>query len=45
MAGSRAQILYWTFVGFALADDPLPRARREAVLEELIRMALAAAAE
>ena len=40
VARSRAQILYWTFVGFALADKPLPRAQQEAVLQELIRMAL-----
>ena len=38
-ARARAQILYWTFLGFALSDKPLPRARRQAVLEELLRMA------
>src|ERR1700710_3169072 len=40
IARARAQIFYWAFLGFALADKPLPRARQEAVLEELIRMAL-----
>ena len=38
-ARSRAQIFYWAFIGFALSDRPLPRARQQAVLEELIRMA------
>ncbi len=40
VARSRAQILYWAFLGFALSDQPLPKARQEALLEELIRMAL-----
>jgi AcrR family transcriptional regulator len=40
VARSRAQIFYWAFLGFALADKPLPKARQDAVLEELIRMAL-----
>ena len=39
VARARAQILYWAFVGFALSDKPLPRARQRAVLEELLRMA------
>ena len=39
VARPRAQILYWAFLGFALSDKPLPRARQAAVLEELIRMA------
>jgi AcrR family transcriptional regulator len=40
VARSRAQIFYWAFLGFALSDKPLPKARQEAVLEELIRLAL-----
>ena len=40
VARSRAQIFYWAFLGFALSDKPLPKARQEAVLQELIRMAL-----
>jgi AcrR family transcriptional regulator len=40
VARARAQIFYWAFLGFALADKPLPKARQHAVLEELIRMAL-----
>ncbi len=40
MAQARAQILYWAFVGYALSDKPLPRARQEAVLGELVQMAL-----
>jgi AcrR family transcriptional regulator len=39
IAEARAQILYWTFLGFALSDNPLPRAKQAAVLEELLRMA------
>jgi hypothetical protein len=38
-AGARAQILYWAFVGFALSDKPLPRAKQVAMLDELLRMA------
>jgi AcrR family transcriptional regulator len=40
IAGARAQIFYWAFLGFALSDKPLPKARQDAVLEELIRLAL-----
>jgi AcrR family transcriptional regulator len=36
---ARAQILYWAFLGFALSDQPLPKARQQAVLDELIRIA------
>ena len=39
LARSRAQIFYWAFLGFALSDRPLPRARQQAVLDELLRMA------
>jgi AcrR family transcriptional regulator len=39
VARARAQILYWAFLGFALSDQPLPKARQQAVLDELIRMA------
>lgn len=39
IAPARAQILYWAFIGHALADRPLPKARREAVIDELIRIA------
>jgi AcrR family transcriptional regulator len=40
VARSRAQIFYWAFLGFALSDQPLPKARQDAVLRELLRMAL-----
>jgi AcrR family transcriptional regulator len=40
IAQARAQILYWAFVGYALSDKPLPRARQESVLDELVRIAL-----
>ncbi len=40
VARSRAQIFYWAFLGFAQSDQPLPKSRQEAVLEELIRLAL-----
>jgi AcrR family transcriptional regulator len=39
IARARAQILYWAFLGFALSDRPLPRAKQAAVLDELLRMA------
>ena len=39
LARARAQILYWAFLGFALSDQPLPKARQQAVLDELMRMA------
>ena len=39
VARARAQIFYWAFLGFALSDKPLPRARQAAVLDELLRMA------
>jgi AcrR family transcriptional regulator len=38
-ARARAQILYWAFLGFALSDVPLPRARQQAVLDELLEIA------
>lgn len=41
IARARAQILYWAFLGFALSDRPLPKARQQAVLDELIRIAQA----
>ena len=40
VASARAQILYWTFFGFALSDQSLPKAKQQAVLDELLRMAL-----
>jgi AcrR family transcriptional regulator len=39
-ARSRAQIFYWAFLGYALSDQPLPKARQTALIEELMRMAL-----
>ncbi len=39
LARARTQILYWAFLGFALSDKPLPRARQQAVLDELLRIA------
>ncbi|MEH2564747.1 TetR/AcrR family transcriptional regulator [Bradyrhizobium sp. AZCC 2289] len=38
-ARARAQILYWAFLGFALSDRPLPKARQQAMLEEMLRIA------
>jgi AcrR family transcriptional regulator len=40
VAQARAQILYWTFVGYALSDKQLPKARQETVYDELVRIAL-----
>ena len=39
LARARAQILYWAFLGFALSDQQLPKARQQAVLDELLRIA------
>src|SRR6185436_13099614 len=39
LARARAQILYWAFLGFALSDQPLPKVRQQAVLDELVRIA------
>jgi len=39
VARARAQIFYWAFLGYALSDQPLPPARQQAVLDELLRMA------
>jgi AcrR family transcriptional regulator len=40
IAQARAQILYWAFIGYALSDRPLPKTQQEAVLDELMGMAL-----
>jgi AcrR family transcriptional regulator len=40
VAQARAHILYWAFLGYALSDRPLPKAPREAMLRELVRIAL-----
>ncbi|MBR0852724.1 TetR/AcrR family transcriptional regulator [Bradyrhizobium diazoefficiens] len=37
-AVARAQILYWTFLGFALSGAPVPPARLKALLDEIQRM-------
>src|SRR5437868_9088191 len=34
IARARAQILYWAFLGFALSDQPLPKTRQHAVVDE-----------
>ena len=39
-ARTRAQILYWTYLGFALSDRALPPAQLRAVVQEILRMAL-----
>jgi AcrR family transcriptional regulator len=39
VARARAQILYWAFLGFALSDQPLSKARQQAMLDEMLRMA------
>jgi AcrR family transcriptional regulator len=39
VACARAQILYWTYLGFALSDQPLSSARRLAMIDELLQMA------
>ncbi|MCK1388369.1 TetR/AcrR family transcriptional regulator [Bradyrhizobium sp. 21] len=37
-ARARAQILYWTFLGFALSSPPVPAARLQDLLDEILRM-------
>jgi AcrR family transcriptional regulator len=39
VAQARAQILYWTFVGYALSEKPLAKMQQQAVLAELMRIA------
>src|SRR3979490_1920099 len=36
---ARAQILYWAFLGYALSDKPLPRAKQQAGLAGLLQIA------
>ena len=38
VAQPRAQILYWTFLGFALSDTSVPTAQMRATLDELLHM-------
>ena len=40
IAQARAQVLYWAFLGHALADRPLAPAQQDAVIDELIQVAL-----
>ncbi len=40
VARARAQILYWAFLGFALSEQSLPKARHQAVIDEMLRMAV-----
>jgi AcrR family transcriptional regulator len=41
IAQARAQILYWTFLGFALSGAPVPAPRLQVLLDEILRMASA----
>ncbi|MGA9328189.1 MAG: TetR/AcrR family transcriptional regulator, partial [Bradyrhizobium sp.] len=38
-ARTRAQILYWAYLGFALSDRALPPAQLRAVVQEMLRIA------
>jgi len=40
VAGARAQILYWTFLGFALSEQPPSKERQHLILDELLLMTL-----
>jgi AcrR family transcriptional regulator len=40
VARDRAQILYWAFLGHALTEQPLPKAKQQAIIDELLRMAV-----
>ncbi|MGX4768397.1 TetR/AcrR family transcriptional regulator [Bradyrhizobium guangdongense] len=37
-ARARAQLLYWTFLGFALSGTPVPPARLQGLLDEILDM-------
>lgn len=37
-AQARAQILYWTFLGYTLSGPPVPAARLQSILDELLRV-------
>lgn len=37
-AQARAQILYWTFLGYALSSTPVPAARLQGLLDQILRM-------
>jgi AcrR family transcriptional regulator len=39
VARTRARILYWAYLGFALSDRPLPPAQQRAVVTEMLRLA------
>jgi AcrR family transcriptional regulator len=39
LAATRAQIVYWAFLGFALSESPLPQTKHAKMLDELIRIA------
>ena len=41
VAAARAQILYWTFLGFALSGAPVPAARLQPLLDEILQMVAA----
>jgi AcrR family transcriptional regulator len=38
-ARARAQIIYWAYLGYALSEQPLPKARQVSVLDELLAIA------
>src|SRR5262245_44993217 len=38
VARARAQILFWTFFGYALSDQAVPPDKQQAVLEDLLRI-------
>jgi AcrR family transcriptional regulator len=38
-ARARAQIFYWAYLGYALSEQPLPKAKQAAVLDELLAIA------
>jgi AcrR family transcriptional regulator len=40
VARARAQILYWAFLGYALTEQPLPKAKQQTIIDELLRMAV-----
>ncbi|MHC2434217.1 TetR/AcrR family transcriptional regulator [Bradyrhizobium sp. USDA 4451] len=38
-ARGRAEILYWAFIGYAVSEQTLPKARQQAAIDQLLRIA------
>ncbi|MDO9383298.1 MAG: TetR/AcrR family transcriptional regulator, partial [Hyphomicrobiaceae bacterium] len=38
-ARARAQVVYWAYLGYALSEQPLSKAKQAAVIDELLAIA------